>query len=37
MKLPRATRATGGQRTLPVTLQFGVAGLVHLDARVSDG
>ncbi|EHN74751.1 hypothetical protein SMCF_5801 [Streptomyces coelicoflavus ZG0656] len=37
VKLPRAARDTGGQRTLPVTLQFGVAGLVHLDARVSDG
>ncbi|MFJ4333580.1 MULTISPECIES: hypothetical protein [unclassified Streptomyces] len=36
VELPRA-RGTGGQRTLPVTLQFGVAGLVHLDARVSDG
>ncbi|WP_328564978.1 hypothetical protein [Streptomyces coelicoflavus] len=37
VKLPRAARNAGGQRTLPVTLQFGVAGLVHLDARVSDG
>ncbi|WP_254395475.1 hypothetical protein [Streptomyces sp. AC512_CC834] len=34
VELPRA-RGTGGQRTLPLTLQFGVAGLVHVDARVS--
>ena len=37
VELPRAVRVTGGQRTLPVTLQFGLAGLVHLDARVASG
>ncbi|MFF0516473.1 hypothetical protein [Streptomyces sp. NPDC004250] len=34
VKLPKA-RATGGDRTLPITLQFGVAGLVRLDAHVA--
>lgn len=34
VELPEA-RSAGARRTLPVTLQFGVAGLVHLEARVS--
>ena len=34
VELPHA-RGTEARRTLPVTLQFGVAGLVHLEARVS--
>ncbi|MFF1278039.1 hypothetical protein ACFVZC_32370 [Streptomyces marokkonensis] len=34
VELPQA-QSTEARRTLPVTLQFGVAGLVHLEARVS--